>query len=123
MKIAKITCYTASNCLNVPHSHVDYYIDFLILSNCHAGSLNTYLFDVNSGHTPGANRKGVGWSFNIPTRLTQKKKKKPPEKHHKHPCKIKPMASCSITVVQYTENISPSSLSFCHLCLRRSKAS
>lgn len=60
MKIAKITFYTASKCLNVPHSHVDYYIDFLILSTRHAGSLNTYLFDVNSAHTPGAIPKGVG---------------------------------------------------------------
>lgn len=41
-------------------SHVDYYIDFLILSTRHFGSLKTYLFDVNSGHTPGTNRKGVG---------------------------------------------------------------
>lgn len=74
MKIAKITCYIASKCLTIPHSHVDYSIDFLFLSTCHAGSLNTYLFDLYRGHTPGANRKGVGWSFNMPTCLTQNRK-------------------------------------------------
>lgn len=63
------------------------------MSTRHAGSLNTYLFDVDGGHTPGANRKGVGWSFNILTLLTQKKKKT-----EKRLCKIKPMATCSITV-------------------------